>query len=59
MSIGYNHIFMENYLEHLETVRTTFGPNQEDIPEHPEDASDLLFNRQEKLGKFVDFNLGA
>lgn len=50
---------MEFKVEDLEKIRTRFGPLPDDIPETENDLNDLLFNRQEKVGKFIDFNLGA
>jgi len=45
-------------LSRLLDVRTTFGPNQDEIEEKEDDLKRLIFNREEKLGKFIDFNLG-
>ena len=39
-------------------IRTTFGPNQDQTEEQEDDLKRLIFNREEKLGKFIDFNLG-
>lgn len=50
---------MEFKVSDLEKIRTRFGPNPEDITENEDDLNHLLFNRQEKVGKFIDFNLGA
>lgn len=36
---------MQFFLDHMESIKSNFGPNQEDIPEQENDMNALLFNR--------------